>query len=327
MRGYTVPEGDARAERRRPKCAGVEALEYVVCPNCQSDDASLHRVAHDRLFSRPGEYKTVRCKPCGLIYTNPRPTFESLARHYPDEYFCYTPPESLSGLRKFFLRQTQREVTDQRLRAIERVTGRLRPGTRICDVGCAYGELLSAFKKRRGCDVIGVDINATAIERCARSGIAAKLGTLEDATLDAESCDLVTMTEYLEHEPNPKRVLEECRRISKSRAFLAVEVPLCSGFVARVFGNYWSQLDLPRHLIFFTPSTLENMLRSVGYELVSLETKGGTIGLSLLNALGYEGIGELRPRDIVLMTLANLPFAPFAALLPEFMFVVARRID
>lgn len=33
-----------------------------------------------------------------MMYTNPRPTFESLGTHYPDDYFCYEPAGPASAV-------------------------------------------------------------------------------------------------------------------------------------------------------------------------------------------------------------------------------------
>ena len=106
-----------------------------------------------------------------------------------------------------------------------------------------------------------------------------------------------------------------------------IEVPPISSRGARWFKNYWSQLDLPRHLMFFTPQTLGQMLRATGYEMVSVEQIYGSIGVSLLHVLGYENMGRLSLRDIIATAFATLPLVPFLAFLPEFMFVVARAVE
>jgi len=103
-------------------------------------------------------------------------------------------------------------------------------------------------------------------------------------------------------------------------------VPLISALGARLFGNYWSQLDLPRHLTFFTPDTLSRMLRSADFEIVSLRTLPGSISMSLLHLLGYERIGRMTTLDIVLSALATIPLLPFVPFLHEFVYVIARAV-
>jgi SAM-dependent methyltransferase len=304
-----------------------ERIERIACPVCEQDDAQNFRVAHDRLFGRPGEYHVVRCRQCGMIYTNPRPTFDSLARHYPSDYFCYELPENLTGIRRLFFGIVTRGITNRRLRLIEKVTGRLPLGTRVCDVGCSYGDLLSLLKSRRDCDVTGVDLNASMVDYCRGRGVSAVLGTLKDAAFTEQRFDLITMTEYLEHEGDPRSVLEESHRIIKPNGYLCIEVPAISAVNARLVGNYWSQLDLPRHLMFFTPATLGKLLREVGYEVVNVRFITGSVALSLLHVLGYERIGRMTTTDVLAALSATIPFLPFLPFLHEFMFLMARAVE
>src|SRR5262245_12628789 len=102
----SIPE--SRAFSAAGACFSAEdgvTQEWTACPSCFADDAAVMRTAHDRLFGLPGSYNVVGCRRCGMLYTNPRPTFESLGRHYPSDYFCYDPPESYRGLRGMVLRR------------------------------------------------------------------------------------------------------------------------------------------------------------------------------------------------------------------------------
>jgi ubiquinone/menaquinone biosynthesis C-methylase UbiE len=301
-----------------------EQLELVACPSCRADDAAPYRVSRDRLFRQPGAYRVVRCRRCEMIYTNPRPTFAALAKHYPGDYFCYLPPESLTGLRGFVATGMARSVTERRMRTLETLMSPVRAGTRVCDVGCSFGELLYALKSQRQCEVVGVDISEPMVARCAERGVRAIAGTLSQAKFERAAFDLVTMTEYLEHEGDPRSVLEECRRITRDDGHLVVEIPSISSLPAKIFGNYWSQLDLPRHLTFFTPETLQRMLSEVGYEVVGTKKLTGSVAFSLLHVFGIEGMGRLTSRDMVAWSLASLLVFPLQPFLPEFMFVVAR---
>src|SRR5436190_7312462 len=74
------------AIRSSTEALSALALEERPCPlGCaQADEPVL--VARDRLHGRPGEFRVVRCRACGLMRTNPRPTAASIGRYYPDEY-------------------------------------------------------------------------------------------------------------------------------------------------------------------------------------------------------------------------------------------------
>jgi hypothetical protein len=61
-------------------------LEYVNCIICGKDDTKLVFKARDRWFDLPGEFNIVKCKHCGLVYLNPRPTKKSISFYYPEGY-------------------------------------------------------------------------------------------------------------------------------------------------------------------------------------------------------------------------------------------------
>ncbi len=304
-----------------------ESLETVSCPLCDADDAKTILYGRDRLFGRPGRYRVVRCTACRLIYVNPRPTFEALAEHYPDDYFCYTPPGRVESPLQRVLDALGNGLSRRRLAALERVVGRLTPETRIADVGCGVNASLAHIRNVRGCEGIGVDFNAKCVGYV-RDELKMPIahGTLGDAKFPDGHFDVVTMHEYLEHEPNPRPVLTEARRVTRTGGHLALEVPHIAGLPAKVFRSRWSQLDLPRHLVFYTAQTLDEMLRRCGYRLVRVHTYGVPFmtGGSILHTLGFKHLGRMTPRDLLLIGAAGFPFLAMLPLLREFMHAVAR---
>src|SRR5438128_7315659 len=81
-------------------------MESAGCPlECVvGDDLVLQ--GSDRLHGLPGIFSVVRCRGCGLMRTNPRPTPQSMAFYYPADYGPHrvaalaTPSESASLLRR-----------------------------------------------------------------------------------------------------------------------------------------------------------------------------------------------------------------------------------
>ena len=52
-------------------------LESAACPiGCPPTDETI-LVDRDRLHNLPGEFTVVKCRNCGLMRTNPRPTPET----------------------------------------------------------------------------------------------------------------------------------------------------------------------------------------------------------------------------------------------------------
>jgi ubiquinone/menaquinone biosynthesis C-methylase UbiE len=304
-----------------------EPQEQVSCPLCGESSQELVFHARDRLFAQPGTYRIVCCSACGLRYLSPRPMLAGIALHYPSSYFIYQPPEELPA----FVRWMARAHTSMRWRAsirrLERVLGRLRPDTRIVDVGCGLNDYLSTLRRLRGLHGIGVDFKPE-VAAYVRDTLKMPIhtGTLHDARFPDGAFDIVTMNEYLEHEPNPRELLVEARRISAKGGHLVIEIPFIEGLAAKLFGSRWSQVDAPRHMVYFTRTTLSEMLRRCGYQLIHTQTFQipYMIGVSVLQALGHRRLGRLTFTDRTLSMLAALPLLPMFPFLDEFMFAVAR---
>ncbi len=331
---------DRRVEKKEPESgvaqapAGLtvwpepdEALEHVACPSCGSPRSNLALHGRDRLFGKQGWYRVVRCAACNMRYLNPRPCGEALRAHYPADYLPVRRPEDKSPLLRFLTRIMISARWSAYVRMVEEVIGTIPPSARVVDVGCGLNDLLARLHELRGCAGVGVDINPEVTSYIRDTlGMSVALGTLRQAQFETAGYDLVTMNQFLEHEPEPVATLLEARRISKKGAHLVVEVPYAGGLPARAFGSCWSQLDVPRHLAFYTPETLGDMLSRCGYRLIHVKSFGApfSIGISVLQALGCTRLGRLSAVDVLLITMAGVPFLPLFPWLKEFMVAVAR---
>jgi SAM-dependent methyltransferase len=318
------PDATDHAVNRPPP---AEALERIVCPSCGAQASTRVLYGRDRLFGREGWYPVVQCAECSLRYLNPRPTELALREHYPRDYLPVRSPDAMSPFMRWLTRAMVAARWKVYLRMVENVIGAISPSARVVDVGCGLNDFLVHLERVRGCRGTGVDIDREVAAYIRdRLSMPVAHGTLRGAHLDAASFDLVTMNEYLEHEPDPLETLIEARRIAKKGAHLVVEVPHSSGLPARLFGSCWSQLDVPRHLIFYSPEALRAMLSRAGFRLLHVKPFGApfSIGISLLQTLGFTRLGRLNALDTILLIMAGLPFLPFVPLLPEFMLCVAQ---
>ncbi|MEW6516285.1 MAG: class I SAM-dependent methyltransferase [candidate division FCPU426 bacterium] len=101
------------------------------------------------------------------------------------------------------------------------------PGYRILDVGCAAGGTLS-FLGAWG-EAWGLDCSSEAIALCRTAGQPAERLVLGDAThlepFEAETFDLVTAVEILEHLEEPETALASAWRVLKPGGLLILTVP------------------------------------------------------------------------------------------------------
>jgi SAM-dependent methyltransferase len=304
-----------------------EELEEVACPLCDSTSATLAFEAREVLYNTPGKYRLVRCDACGLSYVNPRPTPAALGRHYPDDYHCSRPVEDAPRWMQPLARLEVRQQAAGRVRSIERTLGRISADAKILDVGCGRNALLQLIQETRGASGLGIDMKSEAVAYVRDVlKMPVKQGTLLDAELEDAQFDLALMINYLEHEPDPMRVLAETRRVLKPGGHIAIEIPDPEGVPARWFKSHWANLDLPRHLVFFDRKTLKRALAESGFEVVSHHRYALPMYIGFSVYLGLGGSNLMRHWEAVSALSYSLgaPLLPAMPWLPEFSFVIAR---
>ncbi len=172
------------------------------CPVCQS-------VRTYYLFSTGG-HRVVRCEDCGLVFLNPQPSDEELARIYSANYFLGS--ESEAG------RQTASEIKQATaglyLSEIRRYHG---PETgRLLEVGCGEGDLL-VLAEADGWQVTGVEYSPDAgkIARQRLKNGEVQCGELVQAGLVGGQFDLCVVSDVIEHVRSPLDFLQEIHRVLK----------------------------------------------------------------------------------------------------------------
>jgi len=249
-----------------PTATSGVAIEWEepVCLLCSSRQWSGLVEAPDPTVGGKGLwFGVVQCQECGLCFTNPRPSRNSIGQFYPTEGYA---PHQLPRPKERRPRWLERfRPSPQRQHALVWCGQR-----RLLDFGCGGGSFLQRMGGL-GWQVTGVDMSATTVCRVrAELGLRVLVGSLPHPELEPESFDVITMWQSLEHVHQPREVLQEAFRLLTPGGKLLVAVPNIDSLAYRWFGPDWFGLDLPRHLTHFTPLTLSLMLERTGFRLGSL---------------------------------------------------------
>ncbi|HLC53969.1 MAG TPA: class I SAM-dependent methyltransferase [Candidatus Nanoarchaeia archaeon] len=195
----------------------------------------------------------VKCNRCGLIYVNPRLRQDIVIKGYSE------------GSDERFVSQAEaRERTfDRALNKIEKYATK----GKILDVGTAGGSFLAAAQKR-GWIVQGCEPNKwLAAWGRKRYSIPIDTGTLHDQRYPSDSYNAVTLWDVIEHTSDPAAVFHECNRILKKKGILVVNYPDIGSIASRIMGSRWVFL-LSVHLYYFTPKTMQALLKKEGFEVI-----------------------------------------------------------
>lgn len=227
----------------------------VACPACDGR-LDVVRDAADFVFHKT--FRLVRCVDCGLVTVDPVPGDDEFAAYYADNF--YGQPSSTSGaaLRFFYGRR-------------EAIVRRHQKNLRtILDVGCGDGGFL-AHMATAGVDVTGFEPSAAGAARARlRIGSGSRVhDKLEDV---AGTFDVVTAWHVLEHVAEPRPFLARLRALVAPGGVLVLAVPNFASFEARVSGDAWFHLDVPRHLHHFSPRSLRSLVERGGFDVVDVST-------------------------------------------------------
>jgi len=273
-------------------------METVGCLSCGNDDFETLIFASDPITGIGGRFRVVRCRQCQLAFTNPRPTQGSIGLFYPDSYAPYKRSDKSGRLRTRWKTSLTKSILSTQygyprqsgsrftncLSLLARACYRRRrqrqswipfrqPG-RLLDFGCGAGGFLQEMRAY-GWSVEGLDMSETVARQVHdQTGIPVHVGTLPHPSLTPESYDAVTMWNALEHVHWPSEVVRAAADALRPGGILVIGVPNFASWSFEKFQQNWYALELPRHLVHFTPATLTSLLSQAGFRIQSVDQIG-----------------------------------------------------
>ncbi|MCE5239543.1 class I SAM-dependent methyltransferase [bacterium] len=240
--------------------------ETILCNLCESADHALWGIVRG--------VRVVRCRECGLVFTNPRLPVVALHDSYEEDYGdVHEDPVLLAQRREMYAI----EQADIRRWTATRLGGAQAPAAqdgdsrlRFLDVGCGTGEFISLLQD--DFEVYGVEVSQRYLQIAReRYGLPHLVhGELTTAGFGADFFDVVQMRGVLQHLPDPLGQLREAQRVTKPGGLIIISAtPNIASPAARVFGPNF-RLMAPDQMVYdFSPRTLRQMLQQAGYEVQS----------------------------------------------------------
>lgn len=226
----------------------LDQCRHLPCDLCGAD-----MMKH---ITEANGFDLVRCRNCGFVYVDPRPTEEALRDFY-KEYFLEG-EENIEAWRHEFL-PLYREVRDR----INKAYGKR---GKILDIGCSFGFFLDVMR-RDGWDVYGLDYSRVAVDYAVRkmglSGV--YRGGIEDGFFPDETFDVVTSFYVLEHVLEPTDMLHRINRILKGGGLTVNRVPYTRPLIPFFKLLGMPSFEAPMHLNDFSPRTMPLFLQKAGF--------------------------------------------------------------
>lgn len=247
------------------------------CPVCNSPGARLTYVGRDKTVSlaAPDQTLALRLVQCGICGMR----------------FLDNPDYDLGWIHELYWKLLISNVQEGHSVEIDKVREYLlrdlalfnTNGTML-EIGCGEGEFLK-LAGENGWNVTGIEVSksATKIAR-EKHGLNLLTGTLEQHLdkLALNSFDVVVLWGLIEHVRNPGEILRTVRRLVRNGGAVLLCTPNAGSIFHRLarlshhvtFGMFKGPMEcviIAMHPMYFTPRTLERLLKDRGFLVASTE--------------------------------------------------------
>lgn len=229
----------------------------ILCPICRQRSREVD------VWTK-NSFRYVRCANCGLIYINPQLSDESVAHIYSNVLY------DQKSERLDLLLPTLNNYKSRLLKKFEK----FRKSNYLLDVGCFKGFFLYSASRREW-KPLGTEVSQPAI--CfAKTQLGQRIqrGNLLDMPgLGRYKFDIVTFFDVIEHLSQPDLYAKKVHELLREGGLLYLETPNFNALPRFVWGKKWTIFH-SLHRYYFTPVTIEKMLRKAGFEKVRVRTMG-----------------------------------------------------
>lgn len=217
----------------------IQIFEYEPVLSCICG-AQLDTV-HERVSkqTRFGAVTFLCCKACGSYIQSPQITVESLATWYDSDVYQGGVEQRGSAYINYEADEGARQA-EARMRYEGDIKPFLQPGSRVLEVGCASGTLLSILREA-GHDVYGVDLSPRFADMAKRLyGLEVAVGDFTGMAWPACRFDAVILLGTISNLQNLPFALDCINNMLKPNGIFIFNFPDSSSLVARLYGDrFW----------------------------------------------------------------------------------------
>lgn len=203
-------------------------------------------------------YRIVKCRNCGLVYSNPILEYEKLEKLYRQSFVSYdSHVENLKKTYGYYLKE---------LESYGVIKGKL------LEIGCGNGFFLEEAKKQGFKDVNGVE-PGTKSANSARPDIRNKIvvDIFRLGLFNKNSFDVICCFQTFDHIPNPNEFLRGCYEVLKKGGLILFFNHDASALSARIMGEKSPIIDI-EHTYLYDRNTIRKILEKHGFSVLKVQS-------------------------------------------------------
>lgn len=206
------------------------------------------------------ELQIVKCKNCGLVYSNPAFKEDRLNLVYPENV--------LSNQKKIspeILKSTKWEDI------IKHIQYYLPQNSTLVDIGTKFGALVKKLQNK-GYRTFGVEYNKTSVEIAKKS---LGINLINGGIPQLKNCNLTRvhafiLDDVLEHLTNPMRDIKILSNFQQKGDFLFLRQMDWDSLGHKIYKKNWYYLQPAAHTYYFNEKSITNLLKENNYSIIKI---------------------------------------------------------
>lgn len=239
----------------------------IICPACTSEQI--------KFSFKKNDFKLHRCLICNHLFIYPL-SYDAQSL-YNSDYFVGA-KKGLGYVDYDKDKKPMRPVFIKYLKKIEKILHK--KGT-LLDVGAATGFFIK-IAKEFGWNVKGLEISKYASGVAKKNGLDVYCGTLKNSNFTAQSFNIITMWDVLEHFADPQTDISIATHLLKPNGIIVINTPNSGSLYARIMKKRWHLLVPPEHINYFTKKSITLLLVKNGFSIVNITNVGKSFTLEYI---------------------------------------------
>lgn len=248
-------------ENGQPKSDCFEFIEH--CPACLSK-------LNKKLFDQWG-INYMKCKSCGLVFSNPRLTGKGAYIWYNSEYYnaaMQTEHFLAMNSTKYFSISLSQKHFDKFIEMFKKLN--VPKDALIYDIGCGSGAIIQYLKDELGyTNVHGFDLNQANADFASNfRKIDLQMKDIYDLDTN-EKCDVIITTENIEHVSDPIEYVSLLSNLLRKGGYLVLTTPHNDEIATKFLGPFGDHFCAPNHQNYFNIKNLSSLLNKYDFNVKS----------------------------------------------------------
>lgn len=233
----------------------------ISCPSCKTKK-------YEKIFVKRG-YTFVRCKKCGLVYTNPQVKNELVENFYSGKK---SKAEKTTDMWHSIMLKERKSKwrSDYYNDLIKKIKNYKKKGN-LLDIGCGIGQFLEVAKKNNF-NTHGLELSKVGYDYCIKNNINVFQENIFSKNLKKNSFDIITALGVFEHLTNPLESMIRCRELLKNKGLISLIVPNMYSLYNMILRDKSVTFDGKEHMIFFSMESLNYFLKQLNFKILLHDT-------------------------------------------------------